>query len=243
MVRDLIAYLNRGFVVYANFKINWSGYDERSSIFCLILGVLCLKRRYKVYPASNCRFMPTDETWYKKFSEISNAIVAVDEAYVLFDSYQMAKLPMNVRMEILQTRKKDRSLFYTTQRPTAVHVVLRGMTNIFYRCKKSVVFFVPLFSRREYDLGADETVDEEKKPISWRLYLGSRKYFNSYNTKELIGSRPLPVVSGSILYKSDVYELHRLTLTERVAALAATASRLCLRSLDVLLCRLDPSHT
>lgn len=209
MVRDLIRMLNRGVVVYANFTINWDGYDERNNPFSLFLAAIGLKSRFVSYPASNLHYMPTDEDWHDNFARITDAIVAVDEAYVLFDSYQMAKMPMNQRMEILQCRKKDKSIWYTTQRPTAVHVVLRAMTNVFYRCEKWNVPFMTLFARDEFDLGADDTMDTDNR-LSRKLYFGDSKFFRMYNTKETVGLSGELASVGKKIEATDTYTIHVL---------------------------------
>lgn len=183
MVRDIIRILNKGAVVYTNFTINWDGYDQRRNPFLIFLAAIGLKHRFISYPATNLRQMATDEKWHEKFGNLKNCIVAIDEAYVLFDSYQMSKMPMSQRLNILQTRKFDRSIWYTTQRPTSVHAVMRGMTNVFYRCEKWNVPFFTLFARDEFDLASDETVDIENR-LGRKLYWGDMKFFNMYKPKK-----------------------------------------------------------
>jgi len=115
LVRDVLSALNRGAVVYTNFTVDWYGFDERKNPFSVFLAGIGLKKKFVKFPQTNLRQMPTDEQWHKKFGKLRNCIVAIDEAYVLFDSYQMSKMPMEQRLNILQTRKFDRSIWYTTQ--------------------------------------------------------------------------------------------------------------------------------
>ena len=224
MVRDLLRLLNAGHVVYTNFTINWNGYDARQNSFCIFLGAIGLKRKYIKYPATNLRKMPTDEKWHENFGKLRNCIVGIDEAYVLFDSYQMSKMPMSQRLNILQTRKFDRSIFYTTQRPTSVHAVMRGMTNVFYHCEKFMIPFITLFARDEYDLSGDETVNEENR-LSRKLYWGESKYFNMYNTKETVGIKgEIGNTIGTTTIKTETYEVNIIKVAEIWAALAARLS-------------------
>jgi len=209
MVRDVLAALNRGAVVYTNFTLNWAGYDERRNPIAIFLGAIGLKRNFVKFPSTNLRQMPTDENWHRDFGKITNAIVAIDEAYVLFDSYQMAKMPMSQRLNILQTRKFDRSIWYTTQRPTSVHAVMRGMTNVFYRCEKWYFPFVTAFARDEFDLNSDETVDIENR-LSRKLYFGESKYFNMYNTKETVGIAGVLNNAGATIEEKETYEIIRI---------------------------------
>ena len=220
MVKDIIRQLNRGMVLYCNFTINWNGYDERKNPLSMFLGALGIKRNFVKYPVTNLRKMPTDENWHVEFGKLRNCIVAIDEAYILFDSYQMAKMPMSQRLNILQTRKFDRSIWYTTQRPTNVHVVMRGMTNVFYRCEKWNAPFLTLFARDEFDLGSDETLDIENR-LSRRLYWGESKYFNMYNTKETVGIKgELGNVGIKINQQDTTKEIYKVSPKEIWAALA-----------------------
>ena len=223
MVKDLIRQLNRGKVVYCNFTINWNGYDQRLNPPSLFFAALGIKKRFVKYPAGNLRKMPTDENWHNEFSKLRNCIVAIDEAYILFDSYQMAKMPLAQRLNILQTRKFDRSIWYTTQRPTNVHVVMRGMTNVFYRCEKWNVplFPITLFARDEFDLASDETLDVENR-LSRKLYWGEKRFYQMYNTKELVGIKgDLLANMGTKSIITETKEINIVSYREIWAALAA----------------------
>jgi len=221
MVKDLVNLLNAGIVVYANFKINWKGYDERNSLWCLLLSYL-FGRSLLRHPPSNFRFMPSDQSWHQHFSRVRNCVVAIDEAYSLFDSYQMAKMPLSQRLDILQCRKRQVSIFYTTQRPTAVHVVMRAMTNVFYRCEKWFLPFITVFARDEFDLGSDESVnDDPDARLSRRFYVGTQQHFSMYDTYETI---KLKDDALNAVYEEPVqlYELPRRELgrllTDKIGA-------------------------
>lgn len=205
MVRDVIRALNTGQIVYTNFTLNWNGYDERKNPFNIFKNLIGFKRNFYVYPATNLRYLPTNENWHKEFAKTRDCIHAVDEAYVLFDSYQMTKMSMEIRMGILQTRKFDRSIWYTTQRPSAVHVVMRGMTNVFYRCEKWNTPFITLFARDEFDLANDETVDTENR-LTRKLYTAQTKFFQMYNTKETIGLNGEINDAGKITENTEKYQ-------------------------------------
>jgi len=220
LVRDVLRALNDGAVVYTNFTIRWNGYDERQNPFAVFLASIGLKTKFVSFPSSNLRYMKTDELWHEKFSKLKNCIVAVDEAYVLFDSYQMSKMPMSQRLSILQTRKFDRSIWYTTQRPTSVHAVMRGMTNVFYRCEKWNVPFITLFARDEFDLASDETVDIENR-LGRKLYWGDEKFFSMYDTKETVGIMGELKNAGNIVEEEETYSIIKVRPWDVWRALAA----------------------
>jgi len=222
MVRDLLRALDKGAIVYASFKINWHGFDERRSLFKVVLAALGLKRNFVEYPPTNLRYLPVDESWHRNFAALrgsptSPIIVAVDEAPVLFDSYQMAKMPLFQRAAINQTRKFFRSIWYTTQRPTAVHVVMRAMTNVFYRCEKWNILGSTFFARDEFDLTTGDEPDYENR-LSRKLYLASKRYFNAYDTYETIGITE-PIVKGSTV-DFEAYKIHTVRPWDVYRALA-----------------------
>jgi len=133
----------------------------------------------------------------------------------------MAKMPMEQRMSILQCRKVDKSVWYTTQRPTAIHTVLRSQTNQFFKCLKLRFPFIGyLFRRVEYDLDASESVNEENS-LSVKIYLGNAKNYNAYDTRFIIGS--------SMAVSQDtprVVEVPMPTITEYLTPLTSKMKQL-----------------
>jgi len=186
MTADILHALSQGKVVYTNYPINWEGYDERFSLVYLIIGFLGLRKRYYEFSSSNLRRIEIDEDFHEKLSQLTDCIVALDEGYVAFDSYEMAKMSMLKRKNVLHTRHFDRSIWYTTQRPSAVHVAMRAQTNVFYKVRKFQIPFlkIPIFRRTEHDLGSDESVNENET-FSTQFYWGSKRVFQAYDTKYL----------------------------------------------------------
>lgn len=186
MTADVIEALNTGKVVYTNYPIDWSGYSERKDWRLCFLGLLGLKRDFYKFSADNLRSIEIDEDFQKNFSKLTDCIVAIDEGYVVFDSYEMAKMNMTKRKNVLHTRHFDRSIWYTTQRPTNIHAVMRANTNVFYRCKKVLESPLVVFKREEFDLTGDN-VNEDTRPLSRKWYIGKGSIFRAYDTKYLRG--------------------------------------------------------
>jgi len=182
MTVDVLRALKRGELVYTNYRINWTGYDERRSRFQRILLRLGIKKRLKEYPATNLRYIRQAEDLFK----ISNATIALDEGYLYFDSYVNTKLPIKIRHWVLHLRKHHNVVIYTSQRPMQVHKVMRAMTNYFYELSALRLPGVPLFIRKEFDLGPDETVDNKADPLSRAYYFLRAGIANMYNTDEII---------------------------------------------------------
>jgi len=184
MTADIIEALMNGRVVYVNYPIDWSGFDERENIASLFMSLLGFKNTFYEFYKDNLKRIEVDEHFHDRLAKITDAIVALDEGYVAFDSYELAKMSMAKRQNVLHTRHFDRSIWYTTQRPTAVHVTIRAQTNVFYKITRIWNTFFTVFRRQELDLGSDDSVDEENV-YSTKIYFGKKKIFQAYNTKYL----------------------------------------------------------
>jgi len=189
MTADIIEDLKRGGVWYVNYPIHWEGYDERNNKMQLFLGFLGIRRKYYEFKHVNLHYIKVDETFHDKVETLTDCKIALDEGYVAYDSYEMAKLSMQKRQTILHARHYDRSFYYTVQRPTSIHVTLRANTNVFYKVTKFQIFHWVLFKREEFDLGKDEHVDEDNR-LSLKFYLGKAEIFQAYDTKYLRGTIP-----------------------------------------------------
>jgi len=213
LTADIIEALMQGQIVYVNYPINWEGFDERKHLPALVFSLLGLKNNFYEFDKTNLKSIEVDENFHDKISRLTDCIVALDEGYVAFDSYEMAKMSMSKRKNVLHTRHFNRSIWYTTQRVNAVHVTLRAQTNIFYKVEKIWNLFFTIFRRLELDLGADDSVDEENV-FSRKLYFGKKKIFRAYDTKYLRkgmqASQKVNVKVHSISYENRLKIFWRL---------------------------------
>lgn len=153
LAEHAIRELKAGRIVYANFFIDWQGMPP------VRLGPI----KRPPIPKSNFRkFSGVEE-----FMTMENALVALDEGWIYFDSYEMTKFPIEIRMKILQSRKDGLDIAYTTQRPEQVHKSLRAMTNVYYECEAGRVPFIrkPVFYRYSADLVGDSV--KRDQAFSW----------------------------------------------------------------------------
>lgn len=189
---DVLDELKRGHTVYTNWHIDFEGFDQTRSPFYLLATLLFpWKNKLIVVGKENLKFINVDEHFITNFSKLTNCSVYLDEGHVAFDSYEMAKMSMDKRVAVLHTRHFDRAIHIISQRPTAVHRVLRANVNRFYKYEKfGKKWPFILFRRTEYQDMTDETVDEEQ-PLSVKLYLLNRKIARSYNSKYLRGDLEL----------------------------------------------------
>jgi len=70
MTADIISALMRGEIVYANYPIDWNGYDERKSLPALFFGILGIKRAFYEFKKDNLKQIQVDEH-FEMVSEIN----------------------------------------------------------------------------------------------------------------------------------------------------------------------------
>lgn len=208
---------NHGQVTYVNWPIAWKGYDQRKIWYYKFLGLIGLKRKFWIYPKENMHFADlsqldnvkidgesTGKNFYDWFGTLTSCTCFFDEGHIYYDSYLALKMDMSKRLSILETAHYDRSVYIISQRASAIHAVLRGNVNIFYKCekiRKGWWIFKPKFRRVEFqETGADEKPNEERETIidpstgkkeygdylfaeSIVKFTGKKAIFNSYNSK------------------------------------------------------------
>lgn len=210
---DILDELQRGHVVYCNWKLNFDGFDQRKSLLYVIGSIMFPWRsRFYNFPKENLRYIQIDENFIDNFSKLTDCSVYLDEGHVVFDSYEMAKMNMKKRTAVLHTRHFNRSINIISQRPTAIHVMMRANVNRFYKYEKLIGSPFILFRRTEYQDMTDETVDEEQ-PISTKLYFGSKKIMNMYDSKYLRGDTPQS--------QKVMFQAYDLSFIDRIKALYA----------------------
>jgi len=222
---DIIDELKRGHIVYCNWHIKWDGYDQRNS-WLYIIGSLFFPWRntFASFPASNLRYIAIDENFMANFSKLTNCSVYLDEGHVVFDSYEMAKFSMEKRVSILHTRHWDRSIHVISQRPTAIHTVLRENVNRFYKYERYGKYPFAFFRRTEYqDLTAEGKPDEEQ-PLSVKLYWLKMSIAKNYDSKYLRGEQPLDVTSATV-FKLNIFQKLALLVRRFWLTVVALARR------------------
>jgi len=187
---DVLDELSRGHVVYVNWKMNYKGFDQRDSLIHVLGSILFpWKNKLFYFPPENLHYLPIDDNFMNTFEKLTDCSVYLDEGHVVFDSYEMAKMSMQKRTSVLHTRHFNRSIHIISQRPTAIHRMMRANVNRFYKYDKLIGKPIMLFRRTEFQDMQDENVDETQ-PLSTKYYLGSKKVFNMYDSKYLRGNTP-----------------------------------------------------
>lgn len=180
---DILDYLSQGRVVYANWRINFEGFDERESFWHVFYKTLFFRKRFFRFPKENFHYFSPDDVDVKFLSKLTDCEVFIDEGQWIFDSYKGTDFSVEKRKLILHTRHFNRSLNIISQRTQALHVTARGQVNRFFKCEKKATWPFLIFRRTEYQDMKENDVDEESEPVSTKTYFASQKVLNAYNTK------------------------------------------------------------
>jgi len=218
--RMILDDLSNGQSVYANFRLHFEGHDDRLSLKWAFRNFFFFRKRFYRFPKENFHYIEIDDNFMDRFEKLTDCKVYLDEGHIIFDSYEMTKMSLRKRKSILHTRHFNRCLIIISQRPTAVHVSARGNVNRFFKCVKLMQWPRLLFRVSEYQemTGSGETVDESVEPVSKRLFWGSKRVLNAYNSKYLRGGIPR---------SQKVYvEAFDLTFAERFRVLFSAMFRL-----------------
>jgi len=186
----MLDHLRRARVVYANWHIDFDGFDEREHLAYAIFRFITMRKRFYKFNKENLHYFSPDDVDIKFLSKLTDCEVYVDEGQWIFDSYKGTDFSIEKRKLILHTRHFNRSLNIISQRTQALHVTARGQVNRFFKCEKKMTFPFLIFKRSEYQDMKENDVDEESEPISVKTYFASNKVLNAYNSKYMRAGVP-----------------------------------------------------
>jgi len=208
---DILELLSRGEVVYCNWIINYSGFDERESFPHLFWKTVAFRKRFYVFKKENLRYFNPDDVTIEFLSSLTDCHIYIDEGQWIFDSYEGTKFSVEKKKLILHTRHVNRTLNIISQRTQAIQVTARGQVNRFYKCEKMMSYPWLIFRRYEYQDMVGQDVDENAEPLSVKTYFARRKVMDAYNSKYL---------RGGVLRSQEVhFEAFDLTLREKAWAM------------------------
>jgi len=193
---DILDLLKQGKVVYCNWTINVSDFDDRDSGFMSFMNFILFRKRYYLIPcAKNLHFFNPEDfedtsALVEWLSKLNDCHIFFDEGQDMFDSYEGTRFSKAKRRLILHTRHYHRTLNIISQRPTAIQVSARGNVNRFYKCVKLASWPWVRFARYEFQEMTGETVNEAVDPVSKKTYWGNSRVFNAYNTDYLAEGIP-----------------------------------------------------
>ena len=108
---DIFDDLKRGQVVYANWRINFEGYDQTENKVLLFFRLFGLKRKFIRIPKENFHFVDTTHgNFAYELGNLTDCIIYLDEGHIIFDSYVTTKMPIEARANVLHTRHFNRTI-------------------------------------------------------------------------------------------------------------------------------------
>jgi len=113
-----------------------------------------------------------------------NTVFLVDEAHIFMDSRSsMTKRNMILSYFILQTRKKNVWLFFTTQYYHQIDKRLRASSNAIVECSSKVLDDGRMYALNKFNIVKNQKIIEKS------FVFHANKYFNLYDTNEVV--RPI----------------------------------------------------
>lgn len=195
--------LREGNVVYANWPVNFDGYNERDYWYYRLMGILGLKKNFLVVPKENLKtfdlYAMNVEEFFDWFKNLTDCVVVIDEAQLVFDSYLKTLMDKGHRMTLFATGHFNRALKVVTQRPMQLHTSIRGNIARYYKVEKIFEgrWIIPMrFKLTEFqelrttDAVPNEDIDENGEYIhaeSIKRFWLKKKIANSFDTKYLRG--------------------------------------------------------
>jgi len=179
---DIIELLERGEIVYANWNIDFTGYDERQSFGIALMKLLFGKKYFYHFKKENFHYLDQNDP---KFVETLNRLVGVhlfiDEGQWIFNSHLKSD-DVEKRKLVLEGGHYCRSLRVITQRPANILKDIRSQVHVWYKVEKVLHWGgIIRFVRYEYQNMKEDLPDEEEYQ-SKKAYWGKERIFNAYNT-------------------------------------------------------------
>jgi len=169
LTRDVLKALDRGRIVYSNYRIFWEGAE----------GKIWNWKKFKfdkvIYPKSNLRY------WNKlsDLFEVEEGIIVMDEAHIYMRSRNWEKLPEEMERKLSQHRKDGLHIWGTVQAVQRIDVIFRELVDYWYVYENKMFWFV----RWEFDIDQDKT---KKFALSKKWIWKDKKIYEFYDTLEKI---------------------------------------------------------
>lgn len=209
---DILDLLEQGEIVYANWEIDFKGFDERQSFFRVLLKTVFGKPYFYNFKAENFHYLDQNSpTFITDINKLVGVHLFIDEGQWIFNSHLKTD-DVEKRRLVLEGGHYCRSLNVITQRPTNILKDVRSQVHIWYKCEKvlhigKLLRFVRWSIEDMKDDLPIDPADMEKKPPS-KAYWANKRVYNAYNTH---GRRSKDAIE--LLPEFDVY---RYTLLDKL---------------------------
>ena len=199
---DILELLERGESVFANWAIDFQGFDERMSFKHVLLKWFFGRGDFFRYSGDNFHYFSPDDVDVSFLGRLVNAHIFIDEGQWLLNSHQRDHDPEKRKL-ILHNGHYCRSLNIISQRPINVFKDMRSQINVWYKCEKVMSWPWLLFRRTRFEDMVDDLPDEEN-PSGAKLYFANEKVLRAYSTHAMRSKDAIEVMP-----EFDVYRLTR----------------------------------
>lgn len=212
---DIKELLDSGEVVYANWKINFKGFDQRDSFFIAFIKLIFGRSYFYSFKPENFHYIDTnDPDLISTLNKLVGVHLFIDEGQWIFNSHLKTDDPDKRRL-ILEGGHYCRSLNVITQRPMNILKDIRSQINIWYKCEKRMVLFGRiLFARWEIQEMKNDEPDEDpelKHPV--KHYWSSKAIFELYETHGMRRDDAMVVQSEFDVYETNFFQRLWLVLS------------------------------
>lgn len=179
---DIIDLLEQGEVVYANWYVDFSGFDQRQSFFVVLLKLFFGQKYFYKFDKSNFHYFDPDNPDIGMLGSLVNVHIFVDEGQWIFNSHTKDHDPEKRKL-ILHNGHYCRSLNIVTQRPVNIFKDIRSQVHVWFKCEKRLQFgsFI-VFQRTAFEDMINDLPDEEMPSGRPKIYVAKSKVLNAYST-------------------------------------------------------------
>jgi len=184
---DIIELLERGEIVYANWNVNFEGFDERYSKRHVFFKLLFGKKYFYAYSKDNFHsFHPDDlenpqaDLNMKQLGRLVGVHVFIDEGQWLLNSHSRNPDP-EAQALVLTNGHYCRSLNIVSQRPSNVFKDYRSQVNFWFKCEKKMQKPFLVFQKTIIEDMKDDMPDEESEYNKTVVYLAKKAIYQSYD--------------------------------------------------------------
>lgn len=180
---DILELLRKGETVYANWQIEFDGFDERQSFWDVLISILFFRSTFFHYKKENFHYFDPDSPDLEEHGKLVNVHLFYDEGQWLFNSHVKDQDPVKRKL-ILHGRHHCRTLAVITQRPVNIFKDIRSQINVWYHCRKAFRLGNFILFKRDtiYKMKEDLPVENEEGVVQTISYVGRKRIFDAYNT-------------------------------------------------------------
>lgn len=204
---DIIELLKQGRVVYANWQIDFSTYDERDDFRVVLAKWLFFRSEFYTIYKDNFHYISPDNIDVVLLARLDDVDLFIDEGQWIFNAHLKASgddpIELAKRRLVLHGRHHCRSLNVITQRPINIMKEIRGQVTYWYKCVKVRTWPWLIFAKYTYwDMNSENLpVDKEDEPIKPKMYWPSKWVLNAYNTHAMREDDHIPANPRVDAYK------------------------------------------